>query len=229
MLIGACLLALALTATLGAQVTSGAHAQPGPVHSRDHGDWKYIAGRDQHGRLMATVKYDDRSVGGLRAYAAANQGLLRQLARDGGQADIQVTFRGPVELNAFRAWVATRGLSVEEVTLRMVDARGTRWTIGAFPSDKDPLPQAAIDRQIAKSSEVAGPLTMRGVITVRGRVDAARLLDIAADAQVFLADVTPTVVPRDLQAAGVEDAAQALVNVPPAFWQMESLGLQHFR
>jgi hypothetical protein len=60
-----------------------------------------------------------------------------------------------------------------------------------------------------------------------------QLTRIAADPLVFLADVTPNVVRADLLQKGVLVASPYLnwVTIWPAspFWQMEDLGLEHFR
>lgn len=145
-LIGACLLAAALLTPLGV----GARQEPPPTpqggHERDYGSWRYSVGRAaNHGRLDGYVYYDNTSINGLRAYAAANRILANQLASAGGTAEMQVTFRAPMAPDAFRAWAAASGLTVGVVDIRMVDTTGNRSTIGLFPRGGDPLPQAVLE------------------------------------------------------------------------------------
>lgn len=234
-LVGACLLAVALIVPLQAGAAQGAPPQPKPIPAHDFGTWSYTAGREDDGALVIHVRYDDRSIAGLRAYATANRTLAQQLAREGGQAEVQITFRAPVSPDEFRTWAASTGLKVKTVTLRTVEGDGRRSTLGVHPQATDPLPQAAIDRRLAsvsqtqRSGKLIGPLTVQGVITVTASVDAKRLPSIAGDPRVFLADVTPAVTRRALTTAGVSDAARGTVFVKPPFWQMEDLGLDNFR
>lgn len=226
-LVGICLLAVALSAPLSAHARQG--TPPPQAHGHDYGAWSYTAARiPDHGRLEASVRYDNGSVTGLRAYAAANQFLAGQFARAGGTVEVQVTFRTPMAPDAFRAWATNAGLTVQAADIRTVNAKGRRSTLAVFPRGGDPLPQTIIDRQLARH-QPADPLTVQGVVDARGTVDAARLPGIAADAKVFMADVTATVVRSDLASEGEVDAAQTLVQVPPPFWAMEDLGLVNFR
>lgn len=229
LLIGACLLAVVLTAPLTVGARQETRPQPQSGYQRDYGSWSYSAGRAVHGRLDAHVWYDTSSIAGLRAYAAANRALADQLARAGGRAEVQVTFRVPMALDTFRIWATSVGLTVQAVDIRTLDTQGMRSTLGVFPRGGDPLPQTVIDRQLGSASQKVGPLTVTGVTNARGTVEAARLPAIAADAQVFLADVTATVVRRELGVAGEADAAQTVVTVQPPFWHMEALGLGNFR
>lgn len=255
LLVGLCLLGVALVAPLGARAmqqpqgddhhtplvnpspTRGGR-QGGPavppqrpqvVRTGDFGSWKYTAVREATGELSASVQYDNLSVAGLRTHAATNQALIRQIVQTGGRADVQVTFRSPVTADDFRSWAAATGLRVNGVSLRTVDQRGQRSTLFINPQDGDPLPQAFIDGQLAEASRKVGPLTVQGVIMMHGQLEATRLPAIATDTRVFLADVTPTIVRRELAAAGIAGTEQMSINLPVTFWQLENLGLEQFR
>ena len=63
----------------------------------------------------------------------------------------------------------------------------------------------------------------------RGTIAASKLAGLSADPLVFLTDVTPTAVRRDLVAASIQDGAAANVITTSAYWAMEDLGLEHFK
>lgn len=202
---------------------------PEPVRSADFGAWSYKAGRNDKGILEATVVYDSNSAKGLRAYAAANRAAAAQIAALGGPVEIQVVFREPLGLEEYRAWASALGLAADTVGLRTLDAAGQRSTLSLFPRGKEPLPQAALDTQLAGANKAAGPLTVRGVFAVRGTVAATRLPEVLADKRIFLPDITAAFIKRDLATSGVADAAQVRVTVFQPYWQMEDLGLDSFR
>lgn len=209
-------------------VQAGAPA-PVPVRSADFGAWSYTAGRNELGILEATVMYDGNSPKTLQTYAAANRAAAAQLAAAGGTVEIQVIFRDPLSPTEYRAWASALGLAVDSVQIRTVSAAGQRSTLSLFPQGKEPLPQGALDSQLTAATKAAGPLTVRGVFAVRGKVDASRLPTILADKRVFLPDVTATLVQRDLAAFGVADAPQVRVTIFQPYWQMEDAGLENFR
>jgi len=227
LLIGSCLLVVALSVTLS---TSVGRAAPAPqMHGHNYGAWSYTATRSSdHGRLEAAVRYDNSSIAGLRAYADANRILANQLARSSGEIEVQITFSTPMDPVKFRSWATNVGLTVQAADIRTVNAKGRRSTIAVFPRGSDPLPQAIIDRQLARNLTI-DPLTIRGVVDARGTIDATRLPSVVADTNVFLADVTPSVIRRDLSNEGEVDATQTLVQVQPPFWALEDLGLDNFR
>ncbi len=74
---------------------------------------------------------------------------------------------------------------------------------------------------------------MRGVYFSLATVDAKQLPVIAADSQVFIADVTINVVRNDLVRAGVrgaEDVQNSEGFPAPFFWDMEhKFGLDKFK
>jgi hypothetical protein len=97
-------------------------------------------------------------------------------------------------------------------------------TVMSLPTPRSPLPTTAAP---------GPPFSVVGVYYLSGMVDAQRLPAIAADPLVFLADVTPNIVRRDLLRRGVLAPAPNLdwvtIQPPSPFWAMEDLGLEHFR
>jgi hypothetical protein len=182
------------------------------------------------GGLFAAVNYDNQSVAGITAYAAANRTLATQLAGSGGNVGIEITFRSYLTVEQFRTWVAARGVNATETTLRYVDANGRRVTHGIAARPNDVLPQTSLELAASPPKNVGGQRTLRGVFQTSGTVAANRLPDLIADTQVLLLDVTPRAVQDDLIAAGVPGGSQAQVQRRGTpFWQMEDLGLENFR
>jgi hypothetical protein len=199
-----------------------------PERERSFASWKYLAGRGDDGQVHAHVDYDHRSVKSLIDYAAENDRLASQLV-GAGSAEGIVTFRSPLAVAAFRTFATQVGLTAQTVDVRTRDRNGMRSTIALFPKGSDSTPQATLDRLRESGERVAGPLSVEGVVDVRGTIAMAALPRLINAPQVFLTDVTPTLVRQDLRASGVADADHAEVIVAPPFWFMEDLGISNFR
>jgi hypothetical protein len=203
------------------------------VMERDYGVWSFRAVSRPGMESWALVEFDYDSVSSLINYALANQALGTQLAAQGGQVDVGITFNTFVTPEQFRAWAPTKGLTIKETVLRTVDSNGQEGTI-SVPSapapfnDKGLLPQDDLDEIMHTPGWPT--ITIRGVYWTRATVDATRLPELALDPLVFLADVTPNIVRNELIAAGwtgVEhDNIRVDRNTP--FWRMEELGLENF-
>lgn len=183
------------------------------VREGDFGVWKYRAVRNDFAGLKANVTYDHATISDLQAYVAANRALIPGIAQAGGTAEIALSFHMPVAPAQFRTWAREKGLQVRQAQL----AVGSSTTLMIGGTEYDALPQESID-----SFAFSG---MGGVFGVYGSVDAARLSEIASDPHVFLVDVTPAWVRRDLIQAGVPDAAQVNIQVALPFGWMEKLGM----
>ncbi len=214
---------------------------------RDFGAWGYTYsyGRDW-GDLFAAVYYDDSSVAGLEAYVQANRALADQLAQlrgdesfspSRGLARVDLTFRGYVAPEQARAWVQAHTLLVEYAVLRVYDPQGLRLDFTVLTGDvNDPIPAWYIDRELNPPNVPScGPFTMQGggVFFVTALADPAALPALAADPLVYLADVTPNAVRRDLWQQYQETRTNSFkwvrVQNGSPFWAMEDLGLEHFR
>lgn len=234
-------------------LTPDPHATPWPTAvgdengRHDFGAWGYIYtyGR-AWGDLFARVYYDDHSVAGLEAYAQANRALATDLAQRGGDesfapsrglARVDLTFRTYLNPDQARDWIQAHNLLIEYVVLRIVDPQGLRLDLTVPTADvNDPVSAAAIARMLnPPDAPSCGPFTMRGggVYFVTALADPAQLPVLAADPLVYLADVTPNAVRRDLWQRYAETRTNSFkwvqVQNGSPFWAMEDLGLEHFR
>lgn len=222
---------LAVVAFAGGVVsTAKARAQSEvAVRQRDFGSWSYVAGVDGEGRVTAHVRYSYDSVADLTTYALANRVLIAQMANVDAVVDAQITLRAPLMPDEFRTLALSNRFSVSLAEIRYEGPGGARATGRVFPRGLDPLPQEMLDRVVAGAEGRIGPQRLSGVITAEGRARPSELASLAADPRVFLVDVTPFAVRRDLQVAGVQGASSAVVNLQPPFWFMERLGLANFQ
>lgn len=197
----------------------------------DYGVWQYKAGKSIDLGAHAVITYDQSSVEALQGYAAANHTLAKQVAAEGGTVQVHITFRDYMAPDQFRTWVKSKGLTVLQTELRAIDAKGMPGTLGVYPQGDDPLPQTYMSQGLEPQKQLAGDAgTLAGVFYTYATVDAANLLNISEDPLVFIADVTPNVVRRELITSGWLDVKLENVNVDPphAFWEMERLGLENF-
>ncbi len=214
----------AVTAQQG-QKTAASTDNSDPVvimHQRDSGTWSYTAERGDHRGLTAGVVYKHDSVDDIKAYAAASKALLPEIARSGGRADVVVTFVFPVEPDWFRAWAKKSGLQVAQAQLQTQAPGPTgRGGMGIFGRPNDPLPQDLIDESFFRNS-------IYGVFDAYGSVDASRLAEMSAEPKVFLVDVLPTWVRRDVAQAGITETMKEPPIVDSPFGYMERMGLKNF-
>jgi len=192
--------------------------------------WNFDGG---WGDLAAEVRYDTTSAESIQAYAAANRALVDQLRNAPQPVRVDVTFRDYLAPDAFRAWVQQSGIRPAYTSLRTLDQQGGRANLVVEATWRDPIPQAAIDQRIADAQARGHPITVLGVIYVTAEIEAAPLAALNNDPLVFLADVTPNIVIRDLRAAhpAVGFPSPYWVRITPEspFLRMEDLGLEHFR
>ncbi|MBF6613318.1 MAG: hypothetical protein IVW55_09340 [Chloroflexi bacterium] len=230
----------------------GANSAPHPyttVSQRDFGTWKYAATSNDIEGLHATINYDRDTIAGIKAYAAANKALLLakvylgvdvekvikayaaankallpEVIKGGGVADVAVTFVYPMPADWFRTWAKTNSLQVTQALLRTGAPGSDGGTVGVGGTQDDPLPQSSIDNLLGGffSNNVYG------VFGLYGRVDTAKLGSLGSDPHVFLVDVTPTYVRRDIRASGITNAMQEVPRVELPFAPMERMGLQNF-
>lgn len=232
--------------TLSPPTATASEAEPLPtpadvyveeIKRNDLGAWKYKVQRRIDGKIVGGVEYDRRSIGGLNAYAGANKALARQLAAGpskAGRIEAYVTFRTYVPVDQFRSWVTSLGLHVRNLEIRFVDSNGLDAVIGLGGQPDDPLPQSALDEQIAslQDSTSMGLRELKGVYFAIVTVDRANLSRLADSPQVYIADVTSAAVRDELERANVPGAADAIITrfPPTPFWEMEhTFGLEKFQ
>jgi hypothetical protein len=189
------------------------------VYRHDYGSWSYSVHDVEEG-LGIVVHYDKKTVAGLVAYARLNRDLAADLASTGGEVRVEITFRALVGIQEYREWVEARGVEVESTGLQ-TSSIDTRHMFYIESGRDDVLPWEQVI-----AANPGGP--MPGVFYTLAYVPAARLLDLTRDPLVFLADVTPNIVYRDLAQAGVSGAKKEHLIVGSPFHYMEKLGLENF-
>lgn len=192
--------------------------------------WGYTIVADPDGFTRAQIEYDRATVEDLRKYVATNQSLARQLAADGyTELLVTISFRRPLSVDEFRSWAARMPLRVTDYQLRIIGTDGQRWTLGGSPSNGELVSDSDLQRNLAHLSD-KGATDLRGVIVVEGQVDASAYTKLAADPDVFLADVTRTATAAHVKnnVGGIDHTRLALL-VAPAFSWMEDLGLENFQ
>lgn len=192
---------------------------PYPLVERDFDTWFYRVALSNP--PSAVVVYTTTSISALQSYAASSRALASQLAGQGGQIEVVVTFRSYVSPEQYRSWVAAKGLTPLLTSVRFVDANGLRGATGIAPKDGDVLPLGA--QSTPASSAISG------VMAVRGTIAAAQLMQLANDPLVFIPDCTTTKVRHDLTQDNVPGAEQTTVQLGSPFWDMEDFGLSNFQ
>jgi hypothetical protein len=201
------------------------------VKEHDFGTWRYkvtrpdVPGATQSATMHGRITYDSSSIAALKAFAAETHRLAASLAADKRPAQVEVTFNSYLQIDQYRKWVAKTGFVPEIADVRFVDQTGQRWGGGVSPEGNEVAPAYQLDM----ASRGLSNLSLKGVYAVRGSIPADRLAAIVSDPTVFLADVTPTIVRRELeqQLGGPVPSLNILVETP--FWQMEDFGLQNFK
>jgi hypothetical protein len=200
----------------------------------DFGVWHYdYSYYPSEGETWATVRYDSSSVDSIQAYATANRALAAEVAQMGGGARVDITFRTPMPLSQIHDWALGHGLYSGWLGVRVVDSTGGRddyplmMQYSYAPSLVPPLADPGTDEGSPVQYQVDG------VFYISGMVEARRVPEFGADPLVFLADVTPNVVRKDLMSQRpippYPDLHWITIQPSSPFRQMEDLGLEHFR
>lgn len=172
------------------------------------------------------MSYEYESLEELQRYAQQNRRLAQQLGGAGvADLDVVITFKRALPLADFQAWVKSRPLRVSAYTMRIIGKDGERVTVGGAP-DKDVLVAEARLKRILDHLAEKGATDLRGVITVEGTLRTDDYERIAADPDVFLADVSRSFVQHEANRKNpsLKDRPKQVV-VRPAFWYLEDLGL----
>ncbi len=221
------------------------YTPPTMIRKADFGSWHYAAqrmGNDNMkpdggkqinpGDVFAKVGYSYESADGIRNYAAANRSQLQKVVVAGGQAEVWITFHSYLAPDQFRAWVKAHGLSRPWTLMRAINAASNDYiTMGIQPDagEIDPLPPQTL--QFSMSSATSHGGVFKGIYFTRSWVDAKELPAFASDPNVYILDLTPSLVRMDLAAHGVQNTNQVDVEVEPnsPMWTMEHVGLDQFK
>lgn len=96
-----------------------------------------------YGDVYGGVAYDNRSIQGIRDYAAANWQLVSRVAAHGGLVEVLITFHSYVPLDQFRAWVKIHGLAVGVSYVNLINNSGEHRRLIVCPySDTAPIVQS---------------------------------------------------------------------------------------
>lgn len=180
--------------------------------------WGYTAMAAPDGSIRVQVNYDRASVADLYRYVETNRALARQLATD-GQAELAVTvsFRRPLTIAEFQTWAARAPPQIREYQIRLRDAQGRRWTLGGAPSGGTLISPTDLQRHLIHLAS-RGATDVQGVIVAEGTVAASVYDRLAADPDVFLADVTRSAAAaHPLRTVRGLDPRRLEVTVAPAF------------
>lgn len=223
-------LAALLSFILTYLLTGNARGTPQYLAQARFDGWGYTAIAAPDGSIRVQVNYDRASVADLYRYVETNRALARQLATD-GQAELAVTvsFRRPLTIAEFQTWAAHAPLQIREYQIRLRDAQGRRWTLGGAPSGGILISPTDLQRHLIYLAS-RGATDVQGVIVAEGTVAASVYDRLAADPDVFLADVTRSAAAAHLlRTVRGLDPRRLEATVAPAFSWMEDLGLEHFR
>jgi hypothetical protein len=187
------------------------------LREKDFGAWRYVVGRSEKG-LGAMIFLREYSAEGLHAFAEANRSLAEQLAATNETVPVEITFKAPVPLDQFRVWAKSKSILVEEAQLRQKAPYDTRGTLVVPGTKDDPLPEASVRKY------TFGPIS--GVFYVRTTIPSQQLREFVTDPLVFLVDVSPIYVRKDLVEVGMAGAETARVmHYHGIFWEMENVGV----
>jgi hypothetical protein len=177
--------------------------------------WRYAATESDLDPLHATVSYKHGSVADLQAYREANKQMAEQLAQEGGDVRVSISLRQPSPAKELIQHYC------QDVWAMQRKAGGTE---GIGPPSRGPLAHSEVD-QFLDPVDRPGFAGGDGIFGIDCTVDSKRLGDLLAEPLVFLVDVTPTWVRRDLARAGVVPASQVPVMVDFAYGWMLQFGM----
>lgn len=195
-------------------------------------------------RVILDVKAKTRKE--LEDYVQRNKTWATQLfAGSTERLDLHITLQRPVSIDTVARLAADIGLVVDHIKMRGVGPDGVRVTgqrgivlqgegpnVG-FPTDADL--QAGVSR-LNQVPVTAGPPNARqsaqrpnikyvGVIEMVGQLPAARYADLIKHADVYLADVTPTLAKRELEQGLGKKPSKVEVASDGVYWTLEDIGV----
>jgi hypothetical protein len=166
--------------------------------TRSFGTWSYTVDKTldpSMNLLYVLIKFDYESAEGIRVFQATNRQLATELASDGGEIDAVITFKRYLTMDELRSWSHAHRSRVSNIY---------------FHQDNDPSQPTLVYGNTLESMDERDPwaddyydkLMNSGAFRVDATFSSTHLLEITEDPLVFLADVTPNTVRRDLVAQG---------------------------
>jgi hypothetical protein len=166
---------------------------------RHYETWSFEATRVEVD-IGGWIEYD-KTEEGIRAYLETNRQFANELAEEQGEQKVEITFKTPVPLSELRAWCRSQELTVYAFYLS--DLKNTEQSRYFLSESLDFL-----DELETRSDEVSQLILGMSVTQVRAAVASERLLQVATDPMVYLADVTTNIVERELIAEGLATAEE---------------------
>ena len=178
----------------------------------------------------------------------ANQELARQLARQGGDADVRITFRTYLSPDQFITWATQEKLQIKHVQLGVLYepdppsltpvpcptcpgsdlvTRLSWLGVEAQPGDpalwlKTRIAEAVAQRNQKVRSNRYRVQKVQGICFISTTVPAQQLPALANDPQVFLAEVTGEFLRRQVRAAGITEQVRIEYDPASASWSNNS-------
>ncbi|MBI3242855.1 MAG: hypothetical protein HYZ49_11230 [Chloroflexi bacterium] len=160
---------------------------------------QYIGNVDDTGSPFGVVMYDSSRPESLVHYMEASRFQGQKLISSGAkELYVWVTFRRPMNIDAFEALMKQNGLAVKRYTLRVIGQKGDRIGISGGPEQDHLVPADQIDSAMnAIQGHESNQAQLQGVFEVVGVVSAEGYQALIEDPRVFLVDVTGTLIYRD--------------------------------
>lgn len=196
---------------------------------------QYIGNVDDTGSPFGVVMYDSSRPESLVHYVEASHIQGQKLISSGvKELYVWVTFRRPMNIDAFEALMKQNGLAVKRYTLRVIGQKGDRIGISGGPEQDRLVPADQIDSAMnAIQGHENNQAQLQGVFEVVGVVSAEGYQALIDDPRVFLVDVTGTLIYHDqnfqrkTQMNWKEFVDRFQIDGGPGgpFWYVEDFGL----
>ena len=169
---------------------------------------------------VAHVSYQQDTVEGIQNYVEYNDLQLAQLAKNLAPKEIipvEITFSKPLTQSEFEQFVKESGVTVEKYHLFAVTGTGRLpgeiHTIGGNPSDTELVPEDSFELTVAGVKEFAGKdARLLGWVTLYGETSIAQISEIKSREDVFLVDVSHSIVEAELTQEKLRDAGISRAN-----------------
>ncbi|MDL1897348.1 hypothetical protein FBQ82_13870 [Anaerolineae bacterium CFX7] len=194
------------------------------------GNWQYQVWAEQGGYNSAHVQFNSGNQEELMAYVAQNKALAQELQKDGVKdLNAIITFVRPIPLVSLQKWVEDNNFSVESFTIRVSGPGGERVTVGGVSFDGKSIDQKHLNR-ILDNVARHGATDVRGIVNLEGTLPAKEYVRVAGDKDIFLVDVTRSVILHRLQKSSPQvHLGSSAILVPPVFPKLEDFGLTGVR
>jgi hypothetical protein len=223
------LITSAVTKTFASQIF-----QPDPILERvdlvteDFGGWKYTAYREGP-NVTLEIDVNDTTLEGLAAFQSANQRIAQTLAAQTDTVEADIVFEQPLSAAQVSNIVTQYALNVIGFRMRVFDGLNDRITLFGSPYQDQLVSDYHVNLLLDHIREETGEATLLGITTIRAEFTTKNYIDLAADPDVFLVDVTPGFVRNHMQtqhASLLEFEDFLTVSTHPTYWYLESSHLE---